>query len=169
MPHVARWRRIVPGVLFAWTLAGCAGGDGFMSESAPEVVAPSIPAAALMGRWGLGSYHRDEDRARTEAAARGACSKPYEIAPGPTGGVIMHLADQPEAQELVLKGATGGRTFVGPAGEPGGPEDREILSYDGNIMIMRWTDPEVAARFGTLVFARCGTGPARAARPPASR
>jgi hypothetical protein len=79
----------------------------------------------------------------------------------------MHLADQPEAQELVLKGAAAGRTFVGPRGEPGAPQDREIISHDGNTMIMRWVDPEIGARYGTLVFAKCGA--ATAGRPPASQ
>ncbi len=39
----------------------------------------SIPAQDLVGRWGLAAYHKDEDRARTEAAARGQCSQPYNI------------------------------------------------------------------------------------------
>jgi hypothetical protein len=158
---VPQVQRLAPLVLLA-ALGGCAG-DALGPAPTPVAVAPSIPAQAVIGRWGLSSYHREEDRARTENAARTACSRPYEIGPGPSGGVIMHLADQPQAQELVLKGAPGGRTFVGPTGEPGGPQDREILSYDGTIMIMRWIDSEIAARYGTLVFAKCGA-PAAARR-----
>jgi hypothetical protein len=166
----ARWRQLVPAVLIAAALGGCAGSDGFgtaPTATPAAIVPPAIPAQAVIGRWGLGSYHRDEDRARTETAARAACTRPYEIAPGPTGGVIMHLADRPEPQELVLKGAAGNRTFIGPRGDAGAQQDREIISYDGNVLIMRWVDQEIAARYGTLVFIKC-TAPT-AARPPASR
>lgn len=164
MPCAWRGAPVLPAMMIVLALAGCAGTDTMAPSTtlpAAAPVAPAIPAQAVIGRWGLGSYHREEDRSRTEAAARAACSRPYEIAPGPSGGVIMHLADQPEAQELVLKGAAGGRTFVGPAGEPGGDQDREIIAHDGNIMIMRWMNPEVAARYGTLVFAKCTTAPPR--------
>jgi hypothetical protein len=166
--RVCRLWLVAPALVLV-ALGGCAGNEG-LAPASPAVSAaipPAIPAQALVGRWGLGSYHREEDRARTETAARGACAKPYEIAPGPTGGVIMHLADQPEPQELVLKGAPAGRTFLGPRGEPGAPQDREIISHDGNTMVMRWVDPEVGARYGTLVFAKCGA--ATAGRPPASQ
>ena len=164
-------RHFAAAAILLTALAGCAGdsvGPGPVQIAAP--VPPAIPASAIVGRWGLGAYQRDEDRARVEQTARSLCSQPYVIAPGPAGGVIMHLADQREAEELQVKGAAGNRTFVGPAGDPGGPQDREIISYDGQVMIMRWLDSEVATRYGTLVFARCpeGRGPT-AARPPASR
>ncbi len=152
-------------MLIAVAVAGCAG-DMFSSSGTPAPqplsVAPAIPPAAIAGRWGLAAYHREEDRARTEQQARAVCNNPYVIGLGPNGGVIMHLADEPEAQELAVKGMTGNRTFVGPAGEPGGPQDREIVSFDGQIMVMRWMDPEVASRYGTIVFARCPEGTARA-------
>ena len=167
MPMLARMR-FVSAALMAAALAGCAGTDMMQQASLPPApLPPAIPAEAVVGRWGLASYHRDEDRARTEIAARGQCNKPYEIGRGPSGGVIMHLADQPEAQELALKGAPGGRTFIGPPGEAGGRQDREIVSHDGKTMIMRWVDPEVGARYGTLVFGKCEG--ATAGRPPASR
>ncbi len=95
--------------------------------------------------------------ARTEANARGQCGKPYVIGAGPSGGVMMHLADQPQLQELRLKGAPGGKTFIGPAGEPpGGRQDREVLSFDGRVMVTRYVDPEVDTRYGTSVYVRCG-------------
>jgi hypothetical protein len=149
--------------------AGCAGDSGFSTPPpAAAPVAPAVPASAIAGRWGLAAYHRDEDRERTVATARGLCNQPYTITLGPNGGVVMHLADQPQMQELAVKGAPGGRTFVGPPGEPGGPQDREIILADGQTMIMRWMDPEVASRYGTSVFARCPEA-TTAARPPASR
>jgi hypothetical protein len=161
---------ILPGLALTVLLAGCAG-DTFSSPPPQQAALPSppaIPPAAIAGRWGLASYHRDEDRFRTEQQARSVCSNPYVIGLGPGGGVIMHLADQPQAQELAVKGMSGNRTFVGPAGDPGGPQDREIISYDGQIMIMRWMDQEIASRYGTIVFARCSEAPATAGRRPAS-
>jgi hypothetical protein len=151
-------------------VAGCAGDS--MSPSPSPIMAPTAPAippAVIAGRWGLAAYQREEDRLRTEQQARGVCSNPYEIGLGPHGGVLMHPADGNERVELAVKGATGNRTFIGPSGEPGGPEDREIISYDGQVMIMRWVDPEVGRRYGTLVFARCADRGTTAGRPPASR
>ena len=81
----------------------------------------------LVGRWGFTSYHRDQDRARTEAAARGQCKNPYVIARGPQGGIMMHLADQRQPTELRLKGSASGKQYIGPAGEAGVAEDREIV------------------------------------------
>jgi hypothetical protein len=44
---------------------------------------------------------------------------------------MMYLADQSELQELRLKGGPNNRNFIGPANEPaGGPQDREITSFD---------------------------------------
>jgi hypothetical protein len=146
-------------------IAGCAGdGGGPALQQTVAPVAPAIPAANIAGRWGLAAYHREEDRERTVAQARGLCGNPYEIGLGPNGGVLMHPADDDQRVELMVKGAAGNRTFVGPPGEPGGAQDREIVAYDGQIMIMRWMDPEVGARYGNIVFARCG-GPATAGRP----
>jgi hypothetical protein len=161
-------RHCAGAILIAAGLAACSGDSATTPGPVqPIATAPAIPPAAIAGRWGLAAYHREEDRGRTEQQARSVCSNPYVIGLGPNGGVVMHLADQPQAEELAVKGASGNRTYVGPAGDPGGPQDREIVSYDGQIMIMRWTDPEVASRYGTTVFARCSE--ATAGRPPASR
>jgi len=35
------------------------------------------------------------------------------------------------------------------------PQDREFVSFDGKVMILRWIDPEVAGRYGTAVYVRC--------------
>ncbi|HEX5779295.1 MAG TPA: hypothetical protein VFY21_10685 [Xanthobacteraceae bacterium] len=165
---ILKSRHWATAVLLAAGLAGCAG-DSALSPgpTQPIAAAPAIPPAAIAGRWGLASYHREEDRGRTEQQARAVCNNPYEIGLGPNGGVMMHPADQNQRVELAVKGASGNRTFVGPPGEPGQLEDREIVAFDGQIMVMRWMDPEVASRFGTIVFARCSD--ATAARPPASR
>ena len=164
----------VPGAalaLAAVALSGCASQQfslGLGSSPAPEpppAAAPlpaSIPAQDLVGRWGLAAYHKDEDRARTEAAARGQCRQPYNISRGPSGGVIMHLPDQAQPTELSLKGGPDGKNYIGPGEDPaGGARDREIVAFDGRVLITRFTDPEVAGRYGTSVYVRCGaeTGP----------
>ncbi len=141
-------------------LAGCATSPAPPpSEPPAPAVTPTLPPAfqpqELIGRWGYTAYHRPDDRARTEAAARNQCKQPYVIGAGPSGGVIMHLADQPQPQELRLKGHPNGKTYIGPEGEPGGMQDREVVSFDGRILITRWVDPEVAGRYGNGVYVRC--------------
>ena len=142
----------------ATALAGCE--TTRFGQSAPEpAVAPEIPstiaATEVVGRWGFAAYQRPDDRARTETAARGQCRNPYVINPGPTGGVIMHLADETQPQELKLKGGPGGKNYIGPPGPGGGEKDREIMSFDGRVMIMRFIDPDAATRYGTSVYVRC--------------
>ena len=113
----------------------------------------------------------DEDLARTAAAARGQCGQPVEITRGPNGGVMMYLADSAQLQELQLKGSASGKNYIGPPGDAGGAQDREIVSFDGRAMVLRWMDPEVAGRYGTGVYVRCaaeGMAP-RAAGKPAMR
>ena len=145
--------------LLALGLAAC-GGAGFGTRGpATPAQAPEIPATIraeeVVGRWGYAAFHRPDDRARTETAARNQCRQPYVISAGQAGGVIMHLADQNQPQELRLKGATGGRNFIGPAGPAGGPQDREVVTFDGRVMILRFVESEVAGRYGMSVYVRC--------------
>jgi hypothetical protein len=161
-------------MLLALGLAGCAGGPSlpswasfpsFGSQPAPEPAVaepqpvPEIPASIraseVVGRWGYAAYHRDQDRARTEANAKGQCHQPVVIGQGPTGGVMMYPADQAQLQEFWLKGSPTGRNYIGPHGEAGAPGDREIVSFDGRVMILRFVDPEVAGRYGNAVYVRC--------------
>jgi hypothetical protein len=82
---------------------------------------------------------------------------------------MMYLADSAELQELHLKGSPSGKNYIGPPGEAGGPQDREVVSFDGRTMVLRWMDPEVAGRYGTGVYVRCapeGTAARTAKRPP---
>jgi hypothetical protein len=166
-------RRGLPAALvlgfFAMALAGCATTTPEPEPPPPPPVTPTLPPAFppqdIVGRWGLAAYHRDEDRPRIEQAAAAQCKQPYVITLGPTGGVMMHLADQATPSELRLKGAPGGKTYVGPAGDPPGSlQDREVVSFDGRILILRWMDPEVQGRYGTMVYVRCG--PEGAKKPP---
>ncbi len=127
----------------------------FGSQSPGEVPA-RYKADEFVGRWGVASYRNERDRARTEAAARKQCNKAYTIAKGPNGGVMMHLADQTQPTELRVKGSQDGKTFIGPAGEPGAEQDREVVAFDGRVLILRFVDPEVAGRFGNMLYVRCG-------------
>jgi len=116
---------------------------------------PTIAAEEVVGRWGFASYHKEEDRARTEKAAAGQCRQPYVIGRGTNGGVVMHLADNPQPQELRVKGGPGGTNYIGPPGNAGVPEDREVVKFDDRVMILKWLNPEVASRYGTAVYVRC--------------
>jgi hypothetical protein len=154
--------------LLALGIAGCATGGPQpppVQEAAPvPLLPPAFPPQDIVGRWGLAAYHKDEDRPRIEVAAANQCKQPYIITLGPTGGVMMHLADQATPTELRLKGAPGGKTYVGPEGDPpGGAQDREVVSFDGRVLILRWMDSEVQGRYGTMVYVRC---PAEGAKRP---
>jgi hypothetical protein len=153
--------------VLALALAGCASSSGpsifsgAPAEAPPPAAAnappaPGIPAADLIGRWGFASYHREADRARTTAQARTQCSHPYVINRAPGGGVMMHLADQQQPVEMVTKGGPDGKRYIGPPGPAGDTNDREIVSFDGRVMILKWLDPEVASRYGISVYVRCG-------------
>jgi len=155
----------------ALALAGCAGSSGWfgtnpqpeptVNQPAPQPEIPAtISATEVVGRWGYAAFHRPEDRGRTEAAARGQCRQAVVINAGPTGGLMMYLADQSELQELRLKGSQSGRNYIGPANEPaGGPQDREIVSFDGRVMVLRFVNPEINGRYGTGVYVRCAPTP----------
>jgi len=140
------------------------GNFGFGSSQpavAPEPgVAPEVPATIraqeLVGKWGFASYQNPADRARTEKQAAAQCKQPYVIGAGQNGGVVMHLADQATPQELRVKGSQSGKNYIGPAGPPAGPDDREIVSFDGRVLITRFTDPDAATRYGNMVYVRCG-------------
>jgi len=124
--------------------------------AAPQPEMPArVRAAEIVGRYGYAAYHDAKDRARTEANARGQCKQPFVIGQGPSGGVMMYLADSSQLQELRLKGTQGGKDYIGPAGETPGPQDREILSFDGRVLLLKYVDPEIDGRYGTGVFVRC--------------
>lgn len=143
-------------------LLGACGTMGIGSQPAvvqEPGVAPEVPATIradeIVGRWGLASYQNPSDRVRTEAAARGQCKQPYVIGAGASGGVIMHLADEATPQELRIKGSASGKNYIGPPGPAGGERDREILSFDGRILVTRFLDKDAATRYGNMVYVRC--------------
>ena len=146
-------------------LGACGGGMNLPSfSSAPSAppepaVVPDMPASIradeIVGRWGLASYQNPNDRARTEAAARSQCKQPYVITAGTTGGVVMHLADQATPQELRLKGSPSGKNYIGPAGPTPGEQDREIVSFDGRVLVTRFVEKDAGVRYGNMVYIRC--------------
>ena len=139
--------------LAAMVLAGCA----TQPPPAPVVAAPpSVSPDQLVGKWGFAAYHRDSDRARTIREAKAQCNRPYVIAKGPNGGVMINLADQAELSELVLKAGPDGKTYLGPAGDAGTADDRQVLDVDPNSFTTVWVDPDNASRYGTSVYERCG-------------
>jgi hypothetical protein len=162
---------LVPAAL-ALAIAGCATTSPPPAEPAPAAVLPLLPPAFpprdIVGRWGLAAYHKEEDRARTEAAAADQCKQPYIITLGPSGGVMMHLADQATPTELKLKGAPGNKTYIGLGDTPPGDiQDREVVTFDGRVLVLRWVDSEVQGRYGTMVYVRCGPEGAKRPRPKA--
>ena len=174
----ARRARYAAVLLGALALAGCAGmSNPFESSPPPPAVPaggrPSIAPSDIIGRWGIASYHREQDRARTENAARGQCKQPYLISGGSAGGVMMLNHDSPNIVEHLIKASPDNKTYLGPGAEPGGADDREVLSFDGGVLTLKWVDPEVQSRYGIMVLVRCGAegtapppAPRRAAAPP---
>jgi hypothetical protein len=159
-------------------LGGCGsiGSIGLSTQPAqpPQpAVQPEIPATIradeLVGRWGLASYQNPDDRTRTEAAAKSQCRNPYVISAGGNGGVIMHLADEATPQELRLKGSQSGKNYIGPEGPAGGPKDREIVSFDGRVLVTRFIDPDAGTRYGNMVYVRCAPAAASAPRHTAAK
>ena len=150
--------KTILGLSSALAVAACAGSGNTPTTMSPVAaeIPPAIKAQDITGRWGLAAFHNPQDLKRTETAARNGCRQPYNIGMGPSGGVIMHMPDKAQPEELRLKGAPGNKTFIGPAGEPaGGMQDREITSFDGRTMTVRFLDPEVSGRYGTQVYVRC--------------
>jgi hypothetical protein len=157
-PALAAW---ACGLALPLALAACGGGEGLSSSAPSGATAGRAPAPAditrdaLVGRWGVASFHNEKDRKRTEAEARAQCKQPYTIAKGPGDGVIMHVADDPKPYELRLKAGAGGRNFVGFEAPAGDPQDREILSHSPSMLVMRFVDPDAHARYGTFIYSRC--------------
>jgi hypothetical protein len=168
-------RLLVGAALCAAVLSACTTNPFSSPEPAPVMAPPpvadipaSIRSEELVGRWGYGAYHNDTDRVRTQAAARAQCGQPVVINRGPNGGVMMYLADSAQLQELSLRGSPSGKNYIGPPGPAGGPLDREIVTFDGRSIVMRWMNPEIANRYGMGVYVRCGPeGVARSKRAPA--
>jgi len=157
--------RTVVAVAFAASLAACGSLDLPLTISAPATPAATpgslserpttVRREQLVGRWGVASFRDEKDRNRTEAMARTQCRLPYNITLGPTDGVMMHVADDPKLYELRLKGASNGKTYLGPEAPPGDPLDRELVSIAEKEIVMRFVDPDAHTRYGTFIYVRC--------------
>ena len=153
-------------------MPSCAGAFAFVAVAAVSLTAcvssglePSavnvtplvaVTPVDLEGSWGLASYRTEADKDRTIKEAKSACGNPYVVGKGSNGGVVMHLADKPQPQEVFLKVASTGQVYLGPKGKAGLPQDRLIVSYGDGVLVSQWVDPGTAERYGTMVFVRCG-------------
>jgi len=174
MRYDPNFRRLVTLTILAagLLLGGCSGFNmpNFSSGSPDTPPPPSSGGGAMpskyaseefVGRWGFTSYQKEADRARTINTARGLCKTPYVIAKGPGGGVMMHLADERQPSELRLKGSASGKNYIGPDGDAGVPQDSEIVSFDGRVLVTRYVDPDAANRYGNMVYVRCAAAGGR--------
>jgi hypothetical protein len=150
---------------FNFSMPSFSGGSSDTPPPPPPSGGGALPSKyaseELVGRWGFTSYQKEADRARTINTARGLCKTPYVIAKGPGGGVLMHLADERQPSELRLKGSPDGKNYIGPAGDAGVAQDREIVSFDGRVLITRYVDPDAANRYGNMVYVRCAAAGGR--------
>ena len=146
--------RSVLAIIAASTISAC---TTMTPDPKPEPAPPPVQVdmAALPGKYGLASYHRDEDRERTFDQAKIACSNPYTIGAGANGGVMMHALGQSEPSEIFLKSDRQGRTFLGPKGPAGTAQDRHVISYDGGVLVLKWMDPRASTVYGTMVYVPC--------------
>jgi hypothetical protein len=170
---VLRALKLGAALALACSLAACSSFDfGWLGNSSPPppTSPPPAPAASftilpadpLVGRWGLASFRDPKDRARTEKMAQVQCKNAYVIAKGPTDGVMMHVADDPDMHELALKKGADGKTYLGFNAPPGDPADREVVEMTPKLLVMRFVDPDANSRYGTFVYVRCPPG-----KPPA--
>jgi hypothetical protein len=159
MRNFSRCGPLVAAAIALAGLGACATQPAQEAQQPAPLPEPELPAkvraSEVVGRWGYAAYHKPADRARTEANARGQCKQPYVIGQGANGGVMMYLADSSQLQELRLKGSQSGKDYIGPAGPTPGPEDREIVSFDGRVLVLKFVNPEVDGRYGTGVYVRC--------------
>ena len=159
-------------VASALALAGCGGGSfgglgGFGGGSPPPpdpatvqpLPAPEIPASIrsseVVGRWGYAAYHKPEDRPRTETAARGQCNHPYVMVEDAEARADRTRVREVPRADVRLDASVLRDRLQLDWTLSFERLDREIASFDGRVMVLRFTDPEVAGRYGTGVYVRC--------------
>ena len=71
------------------------------------------------------------------------------------------------ADRIAAQGQPDGKNYIGPDGDAGVPQDREIVSFDGRVLVTRYVDPDAANRYGNMVYVRCA--PRAAVRSPQAR
>jgi hypothetical protein len=117
----------------------------------------ALPAAAqsprtedLIGRWGVAAYWNAADAARTQAAARSACSAPYNITRGPGGGAMMFESFEGRPREMQVRGGQ----IVATSGES--RQTKDITAWTGSMLVFNYVDDEAKRKYGNMVFIRCG-------------
>lgn len=144
--------------------AGCSTSPVQVSSQSPSQSAQprmaALPAAypveTLVGRWGVASFREAKCEKRTEAMARVHCRNPYVITKGPTDGVMMHVADDAKRYELTFKRGPNGKTYLGFNAPPGHDQDREVVTFSKDRIVMRFVNPDINTRYGTYIYVRCG-------------
>ncbi len=145
--------RALISLLLAFALSGCIADLEKSGVLETRGVSAPLSADKLAGRWGLASYHDAKDAKRVENAARGQCGNPYVIARGRGATVLMHMPFATTATEMEVRSGAG-TTYIGPAGgQISG--DREVIRWDGRVLVLKWIDQQAAATYGTMVFVRC--------------
>jgi hypothetical protein len=133
-----------------------------MSARAPILafllLLPAVPALAqsvddLVGRWGVASYWKAEDKAEAPGWARQGCGQPYVIEKNAAGNLMMYVADG-ELREVRLRG----KTLTPTDRLEGGAKkyEREITEFGPKSFELTWTNGGLAGRYGTVVYVRCG-------------
>ena len=143
--------------LLAFALSACIADLEKSGVLETRGVSAPLSADKLVGRWGLASYHDAKDARRVEAAARGQCgqslrdrARPRRL--GPDAHAVRHQGDERWRSRAAPAPAISARL--------GGPQiagDREVIRWDGRVLVLKWLDPQAAATYGTMVFVRCGS------------
>ena len=115
--------KAVMGLAISLAVSACVTGGQEATLVSPRALTgerpTSIRSEALIGRWGVASFRQEKDRQRVATQARAQCKLPYTISRGPTGGVMMHVADDSALYELRPKGGSDGKTYLGLEAPPG--------------------------------------------------
>jgi hypothetical protein len=121
-----------------------------LASAAMPASAQSLKTEDLVGRWGVAAYWNAGDAARTQAAARSACSAPYIISRGPSGGAMMFEAFEGRPREMQVRGGQ----IVAVSGES--RQTKDITSWTGGMLVFNYVDDEAKRKYGNMVFVRCG-------------
>lgn len=105
----------------------------------------------LVGRWGVASYFAAAQKEEITGRARSACSQPYVIGRGKAGGAVMFEAFQGKPVEVVVRGRQ-----IGALVDPQDKTNKDVVSWSGRVLELRYREPEAATKYGTMVFVRCG-------------
>jgi hypothetical protein len=109
----------------------------------------------LVGRWGVTSYWKPEDKAKAPGWAKESCGHPYTIAKNAAGNLMMYVADG-KLREVKLKGKT--LTPVEKMLPEGNAKmhERKITAFAPGSFEATWTNPRFAGRYGTVLYVKCG-------------